>query len=149
MIPHGVFFIQQNRVIPPNHTLFSDPLGQAAKRGDQHVPLRRQILLDIVSIRGQRKLNIIRIIAQELKPVHHRQRILRPEHESVHNIGGKRYTADPVRVHRIADEDIPLTKPIPEPFGIVRGNVGAAACADDHTLGMTRGMAVMRRSVQP
>ena len=27
--------------------------------------------------------------------------------------------------------------------------IGAAACADDHTLGMTRGIAVMRRSVQP
>jgi hypothetical protein len=35
-------------------------------------------------------------------------------------------------VHRVAHEHEALVQPIEQPFGIVCGDVGATACAEDH-----------------
>ena len=61
----------------------------------------------------------------------HRSRILGPENETVDQVGRERYSAYLMRVHRIADQRIPVLQTIEKPIAVERRNIRSSTCTDN------------------
>ena len=78
------------------------------------------------------ELEIVRVVLELIQLRQHRDGVLCPEHDAVDNVRRQGDLTDLMEVHRVADAHIALPKPVKKPVGVVGGQVGSPARADDH-----------------
>ena len=124
---------EKNRVIAPDDLLFPDLLRELPECADEF-GFRRQIFFDCSVIRRQRELEIITVShgVDLMEQRQHRSRIFCPEYDAFNLVRGEGDLFELLRVERIADGDRSGFQPFQHPFGVIRRNVRASACADDH-----------------
>ena len=129
----GTAELDQNRVVTPDYSFFSDRFGKFSEYLD---PLfdRGKVALDVFPVRVQRELEIILEAVQFAEPRQHRSGVLRPEDDAIHCVRTEAHAADRSRVERIGNEYVSFPEAVKEPRGVEGGNVRPTAGADDHTI---------------
>ena len=128
-----VGFVDQNRVVTPDYSFFSDHFGKFSECLD---PLfdRGKVALDVFPVRVQRELEIILEAVQLAEPRQHRSGVLRPKDDAIHCVRTEAHAADRPRIERIGNEYVSFPEAVKEPRGVEGGNVRPTAGADDHTI---------------
>lgn len=126
-----VFFRQKDRVIPPDDGIFSDNSGKCAE-DFQNLCLRRDIRLDIPSIRGDCHVPELPEGVQLMDAGQHRGRILGAEGQDINHRRIEQIAGHLLGLIGVAHQDIPFPDPVVKP-GMKEGrNVGAASGIDNH-----------------
>ena len=133
-----VLIAEKDRVISPNHSFGADYIRQLFKYRDHDFVLIGDVPLDIFAVGCNGKLKIVLIAFELIQLVQHIRRVLCPEHDAVDHIRREWDAADSVNIHRISDADKALLDAVKEPLGVVVGNVGTAACTDDHVFFLSK-----------
>lgn len=122
---------QQDRIVTPDDSLFSDFIGKSEKRVDDF-RLRRQVRFKVRAVRRQGELKIKGEGVEQGKPLKHWGRIFGPEDKAIDIRRRKRNLSDLFGIHGVAHLRVPLAKPVKKPAAVKRGNVRTPAAADDH-----------------
>lgn len=131
MVVHGVPVGEQDGIIPPEHPLGADFAGKFLKSRKNHVVFAGHTRFHVFPIGCQGELEVERVRLQFFQPGHQRQRILGPEYDAIDHIRRQGNAADLMEVHRVADANKALLDTIVKPIGIIGGNIGSPAGADD------------------
>ena len=133
VIVDTVFFAYQYRVVPPNHLFRSNLFGKLHEGFNNVFFTRGKTGFNVLPVRVQRKLEIVMVSCQFIKPFYHTGRVFCPKYYAVNCIGRQAYFADLVHVERVSHQDVTLPYPVEKPIRVVIGYIGPAACAYDHS----------------
>ena len=133
MVLPGIGRTEKHRIIPPYDTLRPQP-GRQLPEGFYQLILMGKSGFHIRPIGCQGKLEIIGIPqpVQNRKPLHHRARVLCPEHKAVHGVLVQKNLADLPGIHGVLYIQVPFLQPFEKPVRIKRRNVCPSAGTDDH-----------------
>ena len=119
MICCGVLGCQNDGIIPPDNSLWANLLGEVLKSWDDYIVFAGDTCFQILAVGIQGELKVKWVAVQQVKLVQHGGGVLRPKHDAVHHIRGKRNAADLFGIHRIAGADKAGFQTAKEPVGIV------------------------------
>ena len=108
MILRGIFRCQDDGIVPPDDSLWTNLLREFLKSGNDDIVFAGNARFQILTIGIQRELKVKWVVLQQMQLIQHRGGILRPEHDAVHHIRVKRNAADLSGVHWIAGADEPV-----------------------------------------
>ena len=132
MVVQGIPVRKKDRIIAPDHSLFSDPVRQLPECRNEHFLLIRQSRLDLPPISGQGKLKIIHITAEFIQIREHGHRVLRPEHNTVDHFRGKIYPAHLMMIHGIPHTEKACPETPDKPFAVIIRYIRTSAHTQYH-----------------